>query len=119
MPMRGRRRGRMRRGEISRIEIATTNNSEPLPIRTGGMILVWIDARNGSDKEGAYDIYAQRVSSAGAPQWTANGVPVCTAANDQNYPVLVSDGAGGAIITWQDLRNGGSDIYAQRDQRCC
>ena len=26
----------------------------------------------------------------------------------------MSDGAGGAIITWQDSRSGGSDIYAQR-----
>ncbi|MBI1923046.1 hypothetical protein HYR99_02230 [Candidatus Poribacteria bacterium] len=38
-------------------------------------------------------------------------VPISTAANSQQYPQLVSDGAGGAIITWQDDRNSG---YAQR-----
>ena len=50
------------------------------------------------------------------PQWTANGVAVCTAAG-QPVPsaVLASDGAGGAVITWYDDRSGSSqDIYAQR-----
>src|SRR5262249_34089539 len=41
-------------------------------------------------------------------------VGLCTAANDQLYPTIVSDGAGGAIVTWYDNRNGASDIYAQR-----
>jgi hypothetical protein len=41
-------------------------------------------------------------------------VPICTAANDQSSPQLVSDGAGGAIITWVDYRSGSySDVYAQ------
>jgi photosystem II stability/assembly factor-like uncharacterized protein len=39
---------------------------------------------------------------------------VCTAAGDQQSPTLCGDGAGGAIITWQDGRNGYPDIYAQR-----
>ena len=48
-----------------------------------------------------------------------NGVAICTALNDQDNPVIVSDGAGGAIITWDDYRSTtgdtslGSDIYAQ------
>ena len=60
-----------------------------------------------------FDIYAQRVNAAGSPQWTADGVALCTAANDQRDPTIVSDGAGGAIVTWDDRRNGGYDIYAQ------
>ncbi|MFB3896657.1 MAG: hypothetical protein ACE14V_10185, partial [bacterium] len=36
-----------------------------------------------------------------------------TATNNQYYPILVSDGSGGAIIAWQDYRNGNYDIYAQ------
>ena len=47
-------------------------------------------------------------------QWTADGVALCTAANDQINPQIVSDGSGGAIITWQDYRGGNYDIYAQR-----
>jgi hypothetical protein len=41
--------------------------------------------------------------------------PICTATNDQESPKITSDGAGGAIITWEDHRVGSnSDIYAQR-----
>jgi len=34
----------------------------------------------------------------------ANGFAVCTAASDQTLPVVVSDGAGGAIVAWHDSR---------------
>src|SRR6266481_6220801 len=71
----------------------------------GGAILTWQDNRNGT-----YDIYAQRVSATGVAQWTANGVVVCAAASEQYAPTIVSDGAGGAIITWQDNRHGNFDI---------
>ncbi|MBI5710842.1 MAG: T9SS type A sorting domain-containing protein [Candidatus Eisenbacteria bacterium] len=77
----------------------------------GGAIVTWEDARGGA----TWDVYAQRVSAAGAPQWTANGVALCTATNDQTYPVIASDGAGGAVVTWTDLRGGvTTDIYVQR-----
>src|SRR5207247_5927542 len=62
-----------------------------------------------------YDIFAQRVSAAGAPQWTANGVALCAAADNQLYPTITPDSAGGAILTWEDNRSHTSyDIYAQR-----
>jgi len=47
-------------------------------------------------------------------QWTANGVPLCTESDDQRYPLIVSDGAGGAIVAWQDDRGTTPNIYAQR-----
>ena len=74
----------------------------------GGAIITWRDQRNGG-----LDIYAQRVDAHGAPLWTTNGVPVCTVTNNQYAPVLVSDGAGGAIIAWYDFRAMTYDIYAQ------
>ena len=77
----------------------------------GGAIVTWSDNRSGPNT----DIYAQRVNAAGAPQWTPNGVVVCLEANIQEHPAIVSDGGGGAIITWEDDRSGiSSDIYAQR-----
>ena len=76
----------------------------------GGAIITWYDHRSGTND----DIYAQRINASGAVQWTANGVAICTAANYQEFPTIVSDGAGGAVITWHDLRNGLADIYAQR-----
>ncbi|MGI8905008.1 MAG: hypothetical protein ACR2IE_00765 [Candidatus Sumerlaeaceae bacterium] len=76
----------------------------------GGAIITWTDSRSGD-----YDIYAQRYDAAGAPQWTANGVAVSTAANDQLFPQIAADAAGGAIITWPDFRSGANyDIYASR-----
>ncbi len=40
---------------------------------------------------------------------------VCAAGGNQASPVTISDGSGGAIIAWQDCRNGNSwDVYIQR-----
>lgn len=44
----------------------------------------------------------------------AQGRPVCTAANEQHFPNLVTDGEGGVIIAWQDARNENRDVFAQR-----
>jgi hypothetical protein len=82
-----------------------------IPDGAGGAILTWQDLRGGAN----YDIYAQRINAAGAVQWTANGIAVCTANNAQASPAIVSDGSGGAIVAWQDARsNVNYDIYAQR-----
>jgi hypothetical protein len=95
------------------ISNATFDQQSPsmIPDGQGGMIVAWNDNRTGP---GAYDIYAQRVNSAGVPLWTANGVPICTFTGSQNLPVICADGAGGAIIAWYDARSGPTDIYAQR-----
>ncbi|MEO8169146.1 MAG: T9SS type A sorting domain-containing protein, partial [bacterium] len=55
-------------------------------------------------------------NASGVAQWTANGVAMCTATNSQSFPAMVSDNAGGAIVGWEDLRNGdaNADIYASR-----
>jgi hypothetical protein len=79
----------------------------------GGAIITWIDGRT-SNNPNQRNIYAQRVDSAGAPQWPANGVPVCTAFGEQGGPAPVTDGAGGAVIAWHDFRAVNWDIYAQR-----
>jgi hypothetical protein len=76
----------------------------------GGAIISWQDVRGSS----YYDIYAQRIGASGDTLWTANGVALCTAVGGQTRPTIVSDGAGGAIIAWEDLRAGNDDIYAQR-----
>lgn len=75
---------------------------------SGGAILTWQDAR-GADS----DIYAQALGADGNSQWAVDGLPVCFEADAQSMPRLAADGAGGAIITWQDLRSGDYDVYAQ------
>jgi hypothetical protein len=77
---------------------------------SNGAIITWYDNRAGN-----YDIYTQRIGSAGAVQWTTNGVATCTAATDQLKPDICSDGAGGVIVTWSDYRSSTDfNIYAQR-----
>jgi predicted lipoprotein with Yx(FWY)xxD motif len=77
---------------------------------SGGAIITWSDYRNGSS-----DIYARRVNASGVPQWTADGVAICTDADNQYVPKIVPDGAGGAIVAWEDHRSAPtSDIYARR-----
>ncbi len=81
------------------------------PDGTGGAIVAWQDDRGGA----GYDVYAQRVSAGGAIQWTADGVALCAAAGNQWSPVIAPDGAGGAIVAWQDQRSSSDDdVYAQR-----
>ncbi len=53
------------------------------------------------------------VSAANA-QWVKDGIPVGSADNFQEDAFLVPDGAGGAMIVWQDGRSGSYDIYGNR-----
>jgi hypothetical protein len=83
------------------------------PDGEGGVIVAWTDTRNSNESSG-WDIYAQRLSSTGDALWELDGLDVCAASETQQGPVAVSDGAGGAIITWFDERAGETNIYAQR-----
>lgn len=96
------------------ISVETNYQQAPASVSdgSGGVFIVWADKRNGTD----YDIYAQRVNSAGVVQWTTNGVPIATVTGTQTHQTLTSDGNGGAIIAWADARSG-YDIYAQRINR--
>jgi hypothetical protein len=80
---------------------------------TGGFIVAWGDDRAAANN---FDVYAQRLNASGVVQWAANGVALCTAANNQQYPSVISDGAGGAIVAWPDERTAISTyhVYAQR-----
>jgi hypothetical protein len=81
----------------------------------GGAIIAWFDNRNVKN-----EIFLQKINSSGVVQWTANGVSVGTVADHSQHgsPNLTTDGAGGAIVAWQDWRKpGGVDVislYAQR-----
>jgi hypothetical protein len=81
-----------------------------VPDGQGGTFQVWVDHR----VDGAGDVYAQRLSGAGIPQWGSGGVPVCVAVGGQYEPSVVGDGSGGAIVSWTDGRSGTSNVYAQR-----
>jgi hypothetical protein len=101
------------------VPISTATGDQELPKivedGAGGAIIVWRDRRAGTGPLSS-DIFAQRVNSAGVAQWSANGIPISTAAGWQDRPQLVSDGAGGAVVVWEDgrLHPVYKDIYAQR-----
>ena len=80
---------------------------------SGGALLAWEDYRSNAGP-GLADVYAQKVNATGVPQWTANGIGVCTQGAAQRGPRIISDGSGGAFLAWYDLRAGNYDIYAQR-----
>lgn len=77
----------------------------------GGAIIAWQDARIPG-----MDIYAQRLNAGGAALWTTDGVALCQASFDQINVAIASDGAGGAVVVWEDYRGGLflTDIFAQR-----
>src|SRR5262249_5290907 len=47
--------------------------------------------------------------------WPVNGRALCTATGSQTNVAIVPDLAGGAVVSWQDARNGSAntDVYAQ------
>lgn len=75
----------------------------------GGVIVAWLDNR-GYNK----DIYAQRISADGDTLWPAAGAPICTEGTYQREVAVIPDGEGGAIVAWEDIRLGGTAVYAQR-----
>lgn len=84
----------------------TLVNSEP-----GVAVVAFQDSRAADG-----DIYAQRMTSAGALTWGSGGVAVCALGGAQSEPVAVPDGSGGALVFWEDGRDVGTtgmDIYGQ------
>jgi len=82
------------------------------PDGAGGAYICWADMRNGN-----YDIYAQRIDSAGHTLWQRNGVPVVVAPQHQGNMKIASDGFGDAIIVWEDDRGSDTYVYAQKLNR--
>ena len=77
---------------------------------SGNFIITWQDFRNGID----WDIYAQRYNSSGIPLNTNFKVNKEMGAFNQKNPAIAVDNSGNFVITWEDNRNGQSDIYAQK-----
>ncbi len=114
------------------VQICTANGiraaEDIIPDGSNGAIICFADTRNSNqsanDEFDNIDIYAQRISSTGALQWTTNGVAVNTQPFNQ-YPSnlfgqsysSVADGAGGVILLFDDYtgdNNGPNNFYAQR-----
>jgi beta propeller repeat protein len=78
----------------------------------GGAIVAWNDS---SVTEGS-QVMAQHVTKSGAiaPGWGGSGVSLTRTPDPKFATGIASDGAGGAVVTWMDRRNGADwDVYAQ------
>ncbi len=83
----------------------------------GGAVMAWHDERSQNEVSEISDIYAQRVSAAGATLWASNGVAICHSAQIRTAAAIAADGSGGAILAWNDQRTAGYEnehLYAQR-----
>ncbi|TLY30809.1 MAG: T9SS type A sorting domain-containing protein [Ignavibacteria bacterium] len=103
----------------SNIPISTAPLAQGQPVITGdgsgGAIIAYSwNTAHFSGYGDSVHIYAQRIDSLGGIQWRNNGVPICTVKGAQTWVAITADGAGGAILVWQDTRSGLNNVYAQR-----
>ncbi|MCD6018167.1 MAG: hypothetical protein K0S53_1288 [Bacteroidetes bacterium] len=89
--------------------VNTQNNPRIEPDGSNGALIAWTDKRNATDN----NIYAQHVNSSGVVQWTANGLLVCGAANNQSALDIKYIGTAGLLLSWKDDRASTNAIYAQ------
>ena len=81
----------------------------------GDFFVVWTDRRSGVFDCGdapCADIYGTVVQMNGNIH-DPDGIPVATAEKDQFFPSVVFGGEG-FLVTWEDTRDGTSDIYGAR-----
>jgi len=95
--------------EISKLKSSQTNPQ--VIISKKEIILSWTNELNG-DK----DIYIQKYDTKGNTIWKSGGLPVLSFKGSQFGQKLISDGYGGAIISWIDSRieNSRANLYGQR-----
>ena len=92
---------------------ASTQSSPSIAYgEAGGAVFGWLRRTNGIP-----GVFAQRVNGIGAIMWASNGVASDT--NSSNVdgvtsdPNIVSDGSGGAVITWIGFHGTEAHPYAQ------
>ncbi|MFH0992048.1 MAG: FlgD immunoglobulin-like domain containing protein, partial [bacterium] len=100
-----------------------STNSNMVSDLNGGIINICeatIKQTSGSN----LDIYAQRIDRSGQVSWSVQGIALVDAPFLQRNPKSISDGSGGAIAVWDDLRSAEDTtipfrvgIYAQRITR--
>ena len=76
----------------------------------GGAIVIWMSRMS----ESLIDLYGQRLDADGQAVWGENGVPVADGPSIVYGFDVIADGAGGAIVIFDDDRNGLLDGFAQK-----
>lgn len=102
---------------VNGLAVCTAAGSQAFPtiVPDGahGAVIAWTDGRFAATDH----IFAQHVLGTGAvdPAWPANGRPVSDAADVETRPLLVADGSGGGVVTWQGFTTALNQLslYAQ------
>ncbi len=108
--------GRVLLSDAAAMANADGGQTDPVIVSdgAGGAIVAWLDNRSPVTET---DIFAQHILASGVvdANWKSNGTELCEIEGVQNTLVMVSDGEGGAIVTWMDGRPGATvkDIFAQ------
>jgi len=88
-----------------------TSDWSMAPDAAGGALIAWDDWRTGPLQA---DVYAQDLDAGGAAVWYGAGLPVCTVLDDQLNPSVVNDGYGGAVVVWEDWRDGVQSVLQRQ-----
>lgn len=95
------------------VPVATANgvqdNARITHVGGGVTVLAWTDGRNAGPN--GLDVYVQRLSAGGLPQWTGGGVALIQATGDQNEIEILPGNAGRVWLSWSDRRSGTAQIY--------
>lgn len=90
---------------VNGVAVVKTNGIQQSALLTsdgaGGAIVTWSDTRNAPTSA---DVYAGHVRANGTmdPAWPVNGRAVLIANGFQNPTHIITDGAGGAFVSWHD-----------------
>jgi hypothetical protein len=90
--------------------IASSSSTRIVSDGASGVVITWLDKRDGTSQ-----LYGQHVGAdTGIPAGANDGILLCSAGGTRLGHVLVPSVAASAIEVWQDTRFDGGDIYAQR-----
>jgi hypothetical protein len=84
-----------------------------IPDGEGGVLVVWVTGPWPN-----FYILAQKLSPSGDEVWQSGGIRVTNVVSRQEYPTMIADGSGGAVIVWRDQRDlVNYNLFAQRIDR--
>lgn len=79
----------------------------------GAIVLIQETTFNLMSQENLSLLHVQRIDGTSAPQWGSAGMTIGNVAGQIPTGRIVEDGAGGALIAWNDDRNQTLDIFGQ------
>ena len=103
------------------IRIAYQDSSQISPFLVSNgedFFAFWKDTRFSQPAHPNSDIFAQKINDDGEIQWGDDGLLICDAIKNQNYPQATTDNNNDLYIIWEDTRSSGKtdiyNIYAQK-----